>query len=174
LHIPALIALILSIAGGTDEFSSNVSDHSTGKSETRAGILIFLAVYICLFLLTVITFGDWAAMQGSQRRIFVCILLALPLMAVRLVYSLLSDFSSNTQFSIVDGSPTIQLVMATVEELLIAVMYSILGVITPRTESMQDNDQAVHLSAQPQDPEYAQIPTDHARSAARNAYQGRY
>ncbi|OOF98658.1 hypothetical protein ASPCADRAFT_512885 [Aspergillus carbonarius ITEM 5010] len=93
LHIPSLIALILSIMGGTDQASSNPSDHAGGKTETRVGIIIFLAVYIALCMLWLTTIKDLNRMVSSQKRIIGVVLMALPLIACRLLYSLISGFS---------------------------------------------------------------------------------
>jgi hypothetical protein len=67
---------------------------------------------------------------------------ALPLIAVRLLYSLIGDFSDDTtnQFSIVNDSPEIQLAMATIEELLVVLMFAILGVFTPRAATPGNYD----------------------------------
>jgi hypothetical protein len=127
LHIPALISLILSIVGGTDQFSSDVSEHASGRTESRAGIIVFLLVYICIFILCMITFDDFRVMVKAQRRIFVCVLLSLPLIGVRLLYSLIGNFDSNVdgQFSIMNGKVTVRRVL----------MFAILGVLTPRAGS---------------------------------------
>ncbi|OJJ78197.1 hypothetical protein ASPBRDRAFT_113863 [Aspergillus brasiliensis CBS 101740] len=134
LHIPALIALVLSISGGTDQFSSNVSDHSSGKTETRLGIILFLAIYIVLCILWLTTVKDLSRMVPSQKRIVGVVLIALPLIACRLLYSLIADFSNSRQFSLVDGNVTIRLCMAIIEEFLVVLMYTVLGVFTPRSE----------------------------------------
>ncbi|KAJ5556174.1 hypothetical protein N7494_000089 [Penicillium frequentans] len=133
LHLPALIALILAISGGTDQASSNVSDHASGKSETRAAIILFLLIYIAACILFLITMRDLRTMEPSQQRIYICIFFALPLIAVRLLYSLISDFGSDPKFSLIDGDKSIQLGMATIEEFLVVLMYTILGLVTPRS-----------------------------------------
>ncbi|KAJ6103639.1 hypothetical protein N7486_003861 [Penicillium sp. IBT 16267x] len=133
LHLPALIALILAISGGTDQASSNVSDHASGKSETRAAIILFLLIYIAACLLFIITMRDLRTMVPSQQRIYICIFFALPLIAARLLYSLISDFGSDPKFSLIDGDPSVQLGMATFEEFLVVLMYTILGLVTPRS-----------------------------------------
>ncbi|KAJ6119275.1 hypothetical protein N7523_003555 [Penicillium sp. IBT 18751x] len=133
IHIPALIALILAISGGTDQASSNISDHQTGKTETRATIILFLVIYIAACFLWVITVRDLGRMASSQRRLFLGILLALPFIAVRLLYSLITDFANNPKFSFVDGDAAIQLGMATIEEFVVVLMYTVLGLITPRS-----------------------------------------
>jgi hypothetical protein len=132
LHIPSLIALILSISGGTDQASSTVSDHATGKTETRAGIILFLAIYVAACILWASTLRDATLMNSSQKRLFFAVLLALPLIAVRLLYSLISDFGNNPQFSLINGDTKIQLGMATIEEFIVVLIYTILGVLTPR------------------------------------------
>ncbi|KAJ5121847.1 hypothetical protein N7448_002978 [Penicillium atrosanguineum] len=133
IQIPALIALILAISGGTDQASSNVSDQKSGKTETRAAIILFLVIYLAACFFWVITVRDLGRMVSSQRRLFLGVLLALPFIAVRLLYSLIVDFANNPKFSFVDGDPTIQLGMATIEEFIVVVMYTILGLMSPRS-----------------------------------------
>ncbi|KAI2840035.1 hypothetical protein CBS12448_10649 [Aspergillus niger] len=134
LHIPALIALILSIIGGLDQYSSDTSEHSGGKTETRVGIILFLAIYIVLCILWSTTVKDLPRMAPSQKRIVGVVLIALPLIACRLLYSLVADFSHDRRFSLVDGNVTIWLCMAIIEEFLVVLMYTVLGVFTPRSE----------------------------------------
>ncbi|KAJ6032056.1 hypothetical protein N7540_002788 [Penicillium herquei] len=133
LHLPALIALILAISGGSDQASSNISEHAGGKKETQAAIIIFLLIYVMTCLLFIITVRDLHEMLPSQKRIYTCIFFALPLIAVRLLYSLISDFGHDAKFSLIDGDPSVQLAMATIEEFLVVLMYTILGVITPQS-----------------------------------------
>lgn len=75
-------------------------------------------------------------MNTSQSRLFFAVLLAIPLIAVRLLYSLISDFGNSPRFSLIDGDVKIQLVMATIEEFIIVLMYTILGVFTPRSTAL--------------------------------------
>ncbi|KAJ5748231.1 uncharacterized protein N7511_009927 [Penicillium nucicola] len=179
LHLPALIALILSISGGTDQASSNVSDHASGKTETRAGIILFLGIYVASCILWAVTLRDTTLMNTSQKRLFFAVLLALPLIAVRLLYSLISDFGNNPQFSLIDGDTKIQLVMATIEEFIIVLMYTILGVMTPKSTvnivgpgvyATEDIEYGVQQGNGR--PTYDQ--STHAQSAAQEAYNQQY
>lgn len=113
-------------------------------------------------------------MQRSQTRIFVCVLIALPLIAVRLLYSLIGDFSNdpNNQFSIINGSPKIQLAMATIEEILVVLMFAILGVFTPRAINYDDNRAFDLRQSRRGDPEYDPVSVNYAKRAAHNAYHG--
>lgn len=72
-------------------------------------------------------------MASSQKRLFLGIFIALPLIAVRLLYSLITDFGNNPKFSLIDGDAGVQLGMATIEEFIVVCMYTILGLITPRS-----------------------------------------
>ncbi|KAJ5637059.1 hypothetical protein N7490_006938 [Penicillium lividum] len=133
LHLPALIALILAISGGTDQASSNPSDQSSGKSESRAAIILYLLVYVATCILCVITIRDLRDMVPSQQRIYICVFFALPFIACRLLYSLITNFGHNPKFSLVNGDPRVQLGMATIEEFIVVLMYTILGLVTPRS-----------------------------------------
>ncbi|KAL2811475.1 hypothetical protein BJX63DRAFT_433322 [Aspergillus granulosus] len=132
IHIPALIALILAISGGTDQASSNASDHKGGRAETRAAIILFLIIYLVLGFLWIITARDLGLMVPAQKRIYFAMLLALPFMAVRLLYSILGGFVHDPKFSIFDGSVSVRLWMATIEEFVVVFLYTILGIVTPK------------------------------------------
>ena len=139
IHISALIALVLSIIGGINQYSSDTSDHSGGRTETLVGIILFLAIYTILCILWSTTVKDLPRMVPSQKRIVVVVLLALPLIACRLLYSLIAEFSHDRRFSLVDGNATIRLCMAILEEFLVVLMYTVLGVFTPRSEVAVDS-----------------------------------
>ncbi|KAJ5493550.1 hypothetical protein N7463_009637 [Penicillium fimorum] len=182
LHLPALIALILAISGGTDQASSNISDHASGKTKTRVAVILFLAIYVAACTLWTITVRDIGIMVSSQNRIFFCVLLALPFIAIRILYSLISDFGNNHQFSIVDGDTRIQLVMATLEEFVVVLMYTVLGLITPKSVSIagmtDSRQQETRHTAEDAEtgrrhrhadrPPYDEVP--YAQAAAQEAY----
>jgi hypothetical protein len=174
-----LIALILAISGGSDQASSNTSDQASGKTETRAAIILYLLIYLAACTLWTITVRDASLMVSSQKRIFYCVLLALPLIAVRLLYSLISDFGNNPQFSLINGDTKIQLVMATLEEFAIVLMYTILGIVTPRSfqnaAPVETQEQNGYYA--PGDVEYGRRQASQpvfAQAAAQEAYNAHY
>jgi hypothetical protein len=125
-QLPATIALILCIAGGTDEAGSEVSE---GKKLFKIGIVIFLVIYVLLFALIVITMKDVGNAPREEKRIYMVILVALPLIAVRLLWSILSVFGHSSDFSLDSPKPLIQLFMATIEEFIVVVFYVAVGLI---------------------------------------------
>lgn len=129
-QLPTMIALILCITGGNDEASSQASDHSTGLKDTKAGVIMFLIIYIILFVLVVITIRDVGNAPRGEKRIYYAVLAALPPLAVRLIWSILAAFSNNSTFSITGGKPIVQLFMAIIEEFAIVTMYTVAGLTT--------------------------------------------
>jgi hypothetical protein len=128
-QLPTMIALILCIVGGIDESNSNPSEISTGKKLTKIGVVIFLVMYLLLSALTIITMKDIGNAPKGEKRVYFAVLGAIPLLGVRLLWSLLSSFSNNPSFSITSGKPLVQLFMATVEEFVVVVFYTLAGLI---------------------------------------------
>jgi len=127
-----MIALILCITGGLDATDPNPSERASGKSHTRIGVIIFLVVYLVLGALAIITMKDFGRANQSEKRVFLAVLAALPLLAVRILYSILSAFSNNSVFSILGGSAVVRLCMAIIEEFLIVLFYTIAGLVASK------------------------------------------
>lgn len=74
-----------------------------------------------------------------------------------------------------NGSPKVQLAMATIEELLVVLMFAILGVFTPKAVTLSNyhDSRAPDLrQSRREDLEYAPVPVNYAERAAQNAYYG--
>jgi hypothetical protein len=63
----------------------------------------------------------------EEKRIYFAVLAALPFIAVRLLWSILSVFADNASFSINSPKPLIQLFMATIEEFIVVIFYTGVG-----------------------------------------------
>jgi len=82
--------------------------------------------------LAIITMKDFGRANQSEKRVFLAVLAALPLLAVRILYSILSAFSNNSVFSILGGSAVVRLCMAIIEEFLIVLFYTIAGLVASK------------------------------------------
>lgn len=131
-QLPTMIALILCVVGGIDEADSSPSEIKTGKKYTKIGIIIFLFVYLLLSSLVIITMKDVGNAQKGDKRIYFAVLCALPLIAVRMLWSILSAFSHNKNFSLTSGKPLVQLFMAVVEEFGVVCLYTLAGLTAHR------------------------------------------
>ena len=136
LHLPIMLALILAIVGGTRISSSDSSKHSSGESFAKAGAIVFLISFIAIVAFAVLTMTDSRNLPQGERRILYAVLASLPLLAVRLLYSLLVDFANNNTFSIVNGNPTVQLCMAIIEEFIVTVLFLVAGLVAPTLNNL--------------------------------------
>jgi hypothetical protein len=125
-QLPTTIALILCIVGGMDAADGG-SEATTGQKYTKIGAIIFLFVYVLLFVLAVITVRDVGNAPRGEKRIYWVVVMALPLLAVRLLWTLLASFLNNSMFSTLGGDIWVQLAMAIGEEFVIVVMYTMAG-----------------------------------------------
>ena len=128
LHIPILLALILCIVGGTRISSPDSSKHSSGQSFEKAGGIIFLISYLAIVAFAVLSMSETRNLPHGEKRVLFAVLASLPLLAVRLLYSLLADFDNNSTFNIVDGNATVQLCMATIEEFIVTSFFILAGI----------------------------------------------
>ena len=138
IQIPGLVGLILCIIGGTDLTSSKISDQKDGKTLLKAGVIIFLVIYLCLVALALNSATEFNRIPAGEKRILVVVLAALPLLAVRFVWTLLAYFSDFKDFQIYGGSVIVRAFMATLEEMLIVTAYTIVGLMIPKYTGNQD------------------------------------
>jgi len=89
--------------------------------------------------------GEIRKTPAGERRILLAVLAALPFIAVRLLYSILSNFSNNTTFSLVNGNAFVQLAMATAEELVVVVIYTIMGLTLAKFDYDPPKQQGAEL-----------------------------
>jgi amino acid transporter len=140
-----MIALGLAIFGATDEASSKASDIPKGKNLMKAAIIMFVMIYLLVFALVIITMKDFRNAPRGEQRIYLAVLGALPLLAVRLLYSILSAFSNNVDFSIFNGKPLVKLFMAIIEEFIIVCFYTIVGLTANEVQTRDHSRNEQHV-----------------------------
>jgi len=96
--------------------------------------------------------------QWGEKRILLAVLAALPLLAVRLLYSLLADFANNSTVSILGGNATVQLCMAIIEEMIATIMFLAAGITAPSIKNMERGSDQMAMNQKPP-PEYVQDPS---------------
>ena len=138
MQLPATAALIICIIGGTDLTSAKVSDQKEGKTLLKAGVIIFLVIYLCLVTLAINSATEFNRVPAGEKRILVVVLAALPLLAVRFLWTLVAYFSDFKDFQIYGGSVIVRAFMATLEEMLIVIAYTIVGLMIPKYTGNQD------------------------------------
>jgi hypothetical protein len=120
---PAAIALILCIVGAT----SSDSPATIGSESTiRAGLILYVLVFIALVLLAMGGVIGHRMTKRGEGELLAAVALSLPFLLIRLTYSLLSVFSGG-RFNPVTGSTTIELFMATIQEMIVVLIYIWVG-----------------------------------------------
>ncbi|KAG0699720.1 hypothetical protein DFH29DRAFT_35458 [Suillus ampliporus] len=152
LHLLGMTAVALTIMGISSSGSS-----SSANTMRRAGAILFVVLYIivigiCLFLWNQIRF-----VMKYRKQLLKAISIALPFLAVRTLYSVLSTFSSSTftisttsspqpntsdlaKFNILTGEWQIFLVMDMLMEYAVVIIYTIAGLMLPLDQDYKSAD----------------------------------
>ncbi|CAF9925420.1 hypothetical protein IMSHALPRED_006468 [Imshaugia aleurites] len=146
LHLPILLALVIAIIGGTRISSSDTSKHSSGEDFEKGAVIIFLISYIAIVALALLTAAESGDIPRGEKRILYAVLAALPLLAVRLLYSILADFVDNSTFNILDGNATVQLCMEIIEEFIVTVFFLASGFLAPALDSLVNRPSGVPMN----------------------------
>lgn len=129
LQIPATVGLILCIVGATN--AKNPADIES-ESTVHIGIILFAVVFAALVLLTGFAIHQWRFTGRGESRMIMSVAITLPFLAVRVLYSLLAAFSHDSKFNPVSGSTTIALVMETLQEAVVVLIYLAAGLMAPK------------------------------------------
>jgi hypothetical protein len=121
---PAAIALILCIVGAT---SASSPEDVTHEGTVKAGVAIFLVVYILLVLLTIGAALGRRWTGRGERKLLIAVAVSLPVLLIRMIYSLLSTFSNDKIFNPVNGSTTAELFLASIQEMIVVFIYIFVG-----------------------------------------------
>lgn len=114
-----ILALILSIVGATTQSNPIVNPV---PATTKAGIILFVVSWVLLCILLVLVGSRYSSIEAGEHRLLWAILICVPLLLVRLIYSVIVDFAHNSKFNPITGNVTVQLVMAVLEEILITLI----------------------------------------------------
>lgn len=123
------VGIILSIVGGVD---SGNDYHKTGRyvpqTLTKVGLGLFIASFVAILATTIFLSFSISHAEPGEKRILLAVAVSLPFLLVRLIYASIYDYRLSSNFSSLDGSVTILLCMALLEEIAIVLMYEGVGV----------------------------------------------
>lgn len=122
------LGLILSIVGGTSSVSS--TGVYSVQTTSKAGVCLYILAYIALVFVTVISVSKIGYVSSGESRLVWAVVIAMPFILVRLIYSLLTVFHHDKHFSTFSGSVVILVVMAILEEMFVVLVYLLAGFLT--------------------------------------------
>ncbi|KAF8845459.1 hypothetical protein BDN67DRAFT_999611 [Paxillus ammoniavirescens] len=158
LHLLGTGALVLTIIGISTTSSSS---QSTANTERRIGVLLFAALYLALVTITVVQWTRRDRLMKYRKQLLLAISAAMPFLAVRALYSVLSTFSSSTfittgttsttststndlaKFNMFTGEWQIYLVMEILMEYAVVIIYTVAGTLLPLNQDykLQETDE---------------------------------
>jgi hypothetical protein len=130
------IGLILGVVGGITA-ANNWGSIGSYKPDSiqKASTTIFIVSWALVVFMTIYTLGKAHGASSQTQKIAVAVFaISLPLLAVRIAYSAVFIFADARSFSSINGSVTIMLCMALIEEAVVVLMYEVLGFVTLETE----------------------------------------
>lgn len=134
------LGLILSIAGGSSGGSStdgSAPGEAPTSTTSKVGIILYIVSYVAIVAILLISLPNLTILPRKERRVGGAVLLALPFILVRLVYSALSVFVHDHYFNAVDGSVPIWVVMAVLMEFIVVFLFILLGFNLDKLEGGQ-------------------------------------
>ncbi|KIY02967.1 uncharacterized protein Z520_01432 [Fonsecaea multimorphosa CBS 102226] len=134
LHLPSLVGIILSVVGSTDLFSDSHSNVSTGFTLLKTAICLFLVVFVADILITGHCFLKISHVLPGERGLLFAVALALPFMAVRMIFSLLCVFANDpkwfSSWSLEWTAILIHAIFGVLMEAIIVTIFIVAGFIT--------------------------------------------
>ncbi|KAL8848718.1 MAG: hypothetical protein Q9221_006262 [Calogaya cf. arnoldii] len=136
-RILLLVALILAAIGSMKLYSSDLSQHSGGITLARAGIIIFLLLFLGLAGVTTAlvshTFRRCELINIGERRMLCAVIASVPFIAVRLLYSLLVFFdTTSSTLTLQGGNVWVRSFKSVAEEWVTVILYLAAGQAAPR------------------------------------------
>jgi hypothetical protein len=125
LQLLITLGLILCIVGGTSSTSSNGVYRP--QTATKVGVVLYMIAFIVLAAIAGVTTAKLSNAPSDDKRLVLAVIIALPFIFVRLIYSLISVYSNNPHFNLITGSVAIRVVMAVLEEMAVVAIYLVIG-----------------------------------------------
>lgn len=88
------------------------------NTEMRVAVVLFTACYLAACLMWCGLLRQWSLIPQPEHKALICFALCAPFIAVRLLYSLIGDFSNDIRFSALFGDVTLFLVMSVLMEII--------------------------------------------------------
>lgn len=125
IHLPASAAVALCIYGATN---AKTAVDIPKEATVKVGIVLFTLIYLLLLAMAMVAWLVKARSDGGQGVLIAAVLVALPFLAVRLLYGLLSIFDSKSStFRLGNGNQTVALCMEVLEEMIVVLAFVLAG-----------------------------------------------
>ncbi|KAJ4366959.1 hypothetical protein N0V83_007489 [Neocucurbitaria cava] len=136
LQLLIMVSLILSIVGGT---SSTTQPNGTVQAATtsKVGTILYIVAFAGLVFVYFVSASKLSIVPNKERRVSIAIVVALPLILIRLIYSACAVFSHSHVFSLATGSMVVRALMAIIEEFIVVAIYIALSFMVDKLGDMK-------------------------------------
>ncbi|RAK95515.1 uncharacterized protein BO80DRAFT_469349 [Aspergillus ibericus CBS 121593] len=135
LSLITLAGMVLCIVGSTQ--STNLTD-IVNSSEAKIGDVLYLVAWVGLCAMLLLIGSKYQSIEDGEHRLLLAVGISVPLLLIRLIYSLLSVFTHRSTFSMFTGNVTVMLVMTVLEEIVIVVVCLGVGVTLAQLQRPAD------------------------------------
>ena len=156
-----LVGTILGIVGATN----GGSDPNSPAGESQAAVVLYVVTFAALALVLLLSARSTLLAPEGERIIVLAVALALPFIAVRILYSVLLVFVHSGVFVRIGGPIAVRVCMATVEEFIVVAIYLFLGFRLAQLDSSEQGE----ILTRPW-----KAPRRNRRRHSRSARSGRY
>jgi hypothetical protein len=136
--VPIIAALALAILGSTKVMGTDAKELDTGVNFLKYASIIFAATLAVIGVFILLIARKRASLPATDRKLITIMSFTWPLMAVKVLYGILSAFERDTKaFSSTSNdivSIVVQVAMSLLPEALIAYMYVITGFFAAKEE----------------------------------------
>ncbi|TKX23879.1 hypothetical protein C1H76_3817 [Elsinoe australis] len=143
--LPITLALILGIVAGNKTFSTNPQTSAKGHTYSKASALLYALSVIIVAAILLLTFHTRNRMDRIYQKLLHAGLFAVPFLAVRIVYSIISafDYKNSATFSQVSNTAkavVIQGCMSVLMEAIVVAIYIAAALMTPSEAKHRSRD----------------------------------
>lgn len=162
LQLPMLVAVILSIVGGTKmSHTTDPSSVSSGKDFYKGSSILYLVALLGITFVVIATLPQARYAQSKDSRLLYASALTLPFLYVRVAYFIGIGFSSvsSRYFSLINPDLVVQGLMSYLMEFMVFAIILVAGLVTPPVDrsamaGKYPDQNSGHVQVQSQDPKY--------------------
>ncbi|CAG8930107.1 unnamed protein product [Penicillium salamii] len=118
LGILTIVAAILCVMGQTKNTSLT---QTSVNSKTKIGQILFVLAWVSLSIVALYMLKHSHDIEPGEHRLLSAVGASIPLLFLRILYSLISTFSHDQRFNMLTGNETVQLCMAILEKIAIVI-----------------------------------------------------
>jgi len=131
------LGLILSVVGGTTGKKQPDGKGVIIPTTSKIGVILYIVAYVAIALICFVSLPQSSYVPPKERRVPLAVVIALPLLAARLLYTTLAVFVHSDMFNMFSGNIAVHVAMSVVEEFVVVAIYLLLGFAVDRLSSQE-------------------------------------